>query len=261
MIEKVIREGLSLPDGYGSDKLAQVLIFLLEEKVRVSTSHSERELFRKTIHTLLCGGCKDKEKHNKVKCKRCDERDRKKVPDKDPGNQADDIKHNKIKGGEKNDVLITSKAIKTLHKTTSTFPTYVDNPAIPATPMPCGLCEDVFGQQEDLSAHAEIPHIRECLRKGCGRKFVNLSGLIKHTFNKHRTDESNLKVSAAQEAAEDVLDEKKCFKPYNSKIDDKEIDRERDYSVDVNHNVMISNSASQFLPLFEDELDTEKLRT
>jgi len=73
---------MCLPPGYGSDKLAQVLICLLEEKVRVSSSHSERELFRKTIHVLLCEGCKDKDQHNKVKCRRCEERDKKKSKDK-----------------------------------------------------------------------------------------------------------------------------------------------------------------------------------
>jgi len=65
-----------LPPGYGADQLAQVLICVLEEKVRVSSSHSERELFRKTIHVLMCEGCKDREKHNKVRCTRCEERDR-----------------------------------------------------------------------------------------------------------------------------------------------------------------------------------------
>jgi len=69
---------ICLPPGYGSDKLAQVVIRLLEEKVRVSSSHSERELFRKTIHVLLCDGCKDKDLHNKVRCRRCEERDKRK---------------------------------------------------------------------------------------------------------------------------------------------------------------------------------------
>merc|ERR1719369_432814 len=49
----------------------------LEEKVKVSSSHSERELFRMTMHVLQCRGCKDREKHNKVRCRRCEERDRK----------------------------------------------------------------------------------------------------------------------------------------------------------------------------------------
>jgi len=66
-----------LPPGYGSDKLAILLIRLLEEKVKVSSSHSERELFRMTMHVLQCRGCKDREKHNKVRCRRCEERDRK----------------------------------------------------------------------------------------------------------------------------------------------------------------------------------------
>merc|ERR1719186_1692985 len=71
-------DSVHLPPGYGADQLAQVLISALEEKVRVSSSHSERELFRKTIHVLMCEGCKDREKHNKVRCTRCEERDRRK---------------------------------------------------------------------------------------------------------------------------------------------------------------------------------------
>ena len=67
-----------LPPGYGADKLAILLIKVLEEKVKVSDSHSERELFRRTIHVLQCRGCKDREKHNKVRCRRCEDRDKKK---------------------------------------------------------------------------------------------------------------------------------------------------------------------------------------
>ena len=77
-----LSDGVCLPPGYGSDKLGKVLMRLLEEKIKVSTSHSERELFRKTIHVLVCGGCKDREKHNKVKCRRCEDRDQRKVEDK-----------------------------------------------------------------------------------------------------------------------------------------------------------------------------------
>jgi len=73
---------ICLPPGFGSDKLAKVLIYVLEEKVRISSSHSERELFRKTIHVLLCGGCKDREKHNKVRCSRCEDRDKRRKREK-----------------------------------------------------------------------------------------------------------------------------------------------------------------------------------
>jgi hypothetical protein len=73
-----LSDGICLPPGYGSVKLGKVLMRLLEEKIKVSTSHSERELLRKTIHVLVCGGCKDREKHNKVKCRRCEDRDKRK---------------------------------------------------------------------------------------------------------------------------------------------------------------------------------------
>ena len=55
-----LTKGVALPPGYGADQLAAVLVRVLEEKVRVSESHSERQLFRMTIHTLLCrgSGCK-----------------------------------------------------------------------------------------------------------------------------------------------------------------------------------------------------------
>eukprot|EP00092_Neocalanus_flemingeri_P018587 GFUD01020129.1.p1 GENE.GFUD01020129.1~~GFUD01020129.1.p1 ORF type:complete len:561 (-),score=152.97 GFUD01020129.1:73-1755(-) len=84
-----------LPPGYGSDKLAQVLICLLEEKVRDSSSHSERELFRKTIHVLLCEGCKDREKHNKVRCRRCEERDTQKRRNDKKGNDLANVRDKK----------------------------------------------------------------------------------------------------------------------------------------------------------------------
>ena len=64
-----------LPPGYETVKL---VISFLEEKVKMSTSHRERELFRKTIHVLQCRGCKDREKHNKARCRRCEKRDKKK---------------------------------------------------------------------------------------------------------------------------------------------------------------------------------------
>ena len=63
------------PPGYETVKL---VISFLEEKVKMSTSHRERELFRKTIHVLQCRGCKDREKHNKARCRRCEKRDKKK---------------------------------------------------------------------------------------------------------------------------------------------------------------------------------------
>ena len=55
-----LSKGVALPPGYSADQLAAVLVRVLEEKVRVSESHSERELFRMTINTLLCrgSGCK-----------------------------------------------------------------------------------------------------------------------------------------------------------------------------------------------------------
>jgi len=253
---KMEKDGMSLPDGYGSDKLAQVLIFLLEEKVRVSTSHSERDLFRKTIHTLLCGGCKDKEKHNKVRCKRCDVRERKKDVNKDPDKQ--EIKNDKKDQGEKKPkVSITLKVTEAPH--TTTLPSYVDKLPI-STALPCELCEDLFEQKEDLNAHAETPHIRECLRDGCGKKFVNLSGLIKHTFNKHKTYESNVDDGALQETtAEEVLDRGKDNNTLNSK-DDKEVDREKVFGGDDSNEYNVGFSVlntSQVQPLFEDELDTE----
>jgi len=253
---KIEKDGMSLPDGYGSDKLAQVLIFLLEEKVRVSTSHSERDLFRKTIHTLLCGGCKDKEKHNKVRCKRCEGRDRKKVVNKDPGKEDDEIKNDKKDKGEKKPkVSITSKVTEAHQK--RTLPSSIDKLPISST-LSCELCGDLFEQQEDLNAHAETPHIRECLRDGCGKKFVNLSGLIKHTFNKHKTYESKVKDGALQEtAAEEVLHEGKNSNTLNSK-DDKELDREKVFGGDNEYDVGVSVlTTSQLQPLFEDELDTE----
>ena len=63
-----------LPPGYGADKLAILLIKVLEEEVKVSTSHSER----RTIHVLQCRGYKNREKPNKVRCRSCEERDKKK---------------------------------------------------------------------------------------------------------------------------------------------------------------------------------------
>merc|ERR1712179_257732 len=92
---------------------------------------------------------------------------------------------------------------------------------------------------------------------GCGKKFVNLSGLIKHTFNEHKTYETKVKDGALQEtAAEEVLYEGKKSNTLNSK-DDKEIDREKVFNGDDEYNVGVKVlNASQFQPLFEDEIDT-----
>ena len=51
-----LSKSVVLPPGYGAGQLAAVLVRVLEEKVRLSESHSERQLFRMTIHSLLCSG-------------------------------------------------------------------------------------------------------------------------------------------------------------------------------------------------------------
>jgi hypothetical protein len=100
--------------------LAMVLMKLLEEKIKVSTSHSTRELLRKTIHVLVCGGCKDREKHNKMRCRRCEERDQRKKDKGKVKNKKNIV--DKRKREETNGKLINKKTFATSAKESPTSP-------------------------------------------------------------------------------------------------------------------------------------------
>merc|ERR1712098_804925 len=97
----------------------------------------------------------------------------------------------------------------------------------------CEYCGELFDQQEDLNIHSGIPHIRGCLRKGCGMKFVTLSGLIKHTFNMHKKS-----------------DMKSTEKSESRLVSGNGMENETASNVGLKNYLLRE-------PLFEDEIDTE----
>jgi len=245
--ERVSESRFNHPVGDGSDKLAQILIFLLEEKARTSSSNNDRELFRKTIHSLVCKGCEDRDKHNQdqVICKRCGEEVIAKC------NIGDQTKNDGVCDSEEKHVLFERSSI----------------PSGVVIGIKCEYCDELFDQQEDLNIHSRIPHIRDCLRKGCGMKFVSLSGLIKHTFNKHKksdiksTEKSESCLVSGKgvenETASDVgLKQTKIIGDVNSK-DSRKIDREKIFGDTDDDELVRLENYSQLEPLFEDEIDTE----
>jgi len=314
---------VSLPLGYSADKLAKVLICLLEEKIKVSSSHSERELFRKTVHVLLCGGCKDREKHNKVRCRRCEERktgDKVKKSDKDKmNNEINDsrdvkVKVNKGKIIEKNvtdeDAAIgkleredrngititndiTGTAFKSVEnsdgneslkfceiKTKESFsPTKCVREGELAGPPTnfscCGFCGEQFKQVEDFQVHTHLPHVRDCLRTGCGMKFVDLGALIRHTVNKHRNAQNEEKETQAEgrllvQSSQSISCESAVLNRSNAGMQElltkdlgKKIDRDKifgDSDIDESEEELGDGEASNFVLaelIHDDEIDTE----
>jgi len=190
-----------LPPGYGSDKLAILLIRLLEEKVKVSSSHSERELFRMTMHVLQCRGCKDREKHNKVRCRRCEERDRKweererkrntvkasqeneqvkKVcqdvfdDPKKPTNKQEDSEDTEKKLMDEGIVANTKANFASVDNNTTVILERPDedsndkNNATLELDISCNTCEEKFIHQNEFAVHS-----LQCLKLHVGSKIVN----------------------------------------------------------------------------------------